>query len=137
MQVLDSVNQDYHVEWFTEPPSNTKERDDMRRIRSEIPHSTIMYDSDLLWTWQQMWTSDIFIMSKSGYSFVPAIVNVDAIIIHAPALGIRKCKIACSPSHWLEAQDEAGNLPPELVAEVLRRTGCRDSSRHPSGCSTA
>lgn len=123
MQVLDSMNQDYSVEWFTEPSSNPKEHEDMMMVRREVPNLTLLFDSDLLWTWHQMWTADIFIMSKSGYSFVPAIVNSDAIIIHAPASGIKKCKIACSPSHWFDAQDEAGNITDEIVNEVKRRAG--------------
>ncbi|WIA19513.1 hypothetical protein OEZ85_004124 [Tetradesmus obliquus] len=122
-QVLQQLQVDFTVEWFTEPSTNEKEHEDMQRVRQEIPNLTLLFDSDLLWTWQQMWSADAFIMSKSGYSFVPAVVNTKGIVIHAPALGIRKCKIACSPSHWFEPADESGALPEELVAAVRQKVG--------------
>jgi hypothetical protein len=125
LQVLQQLNVDYTVEWFTENSTNAKEHEDMQRVRQEIPNLTLMLDSDLLWTWQQMWSADAFVMSKSGYSFVPAVVNTKGIVIHAPALGIKKCKIACSPSHWFEPVDGAGALP-EGVGSALRQkvSGC-------------
>lgn len=121
LQELDALQQDSSVEWFTEPPNTPREHEDLARVRREVPNLTLMTDSDLLWTWHQMWTADIFVMSKSGYSFVPAVVNTRGMIIHAPAAGIRKCKIACAPSHWLEAADESGSLSPDIKAEIRGR----------------
>ncbi|KAF8058936.1 CPK9 [Scenedesmus sp. PABB004] len=120
---LEGLGQDYSVEWFTEPATSVREHEELALIRREVPNLTLLFDSDLLWTWHQMWTADIFIMSKSGYSFVPAVVNANALIIHAPASGIKKCKIACSPSHWFDAENEAGDLGEELVNELQRRAG--------------
>jgi hypothetical protein len=122
-QVLQQLKVDYTVEWFTENSTNAKEHADMQRVRQEIPNLTLLFDSDLLWTWQQMWSADVFVMSKSGYSFVPAVVNTKGIVIHAPAMGIRKCKIACSPSHWFEPVDGSGALPEGVVSAVQQKVG--------------
>lgn len=121
MQLLAQKGVDFSVEWFTEPAGSLQEAEELARVRSEVPNLTLLTDSDLLWTWHQMWSADIFIMSKSGYSFVPAVINARGLIVHAPPLGIRKCKIACSPSHWHEPLDQMGALGPNLEAVILDR----------------
>ena len=69
MQLLAQKGVDFSVEWFTEPAGSLQEAEELARVRSEVPNLTLLTDSDLLWTWHQMWSADIFIMSKSGYSF--------------------------------------------------------------------
>lgn len=137
LQELEMLQQDSSVEWFTEPPNTPREHEDLERVRREVPNLTLMTDSDLIWTWHQMWTADIFIMSKSGYSFVPAVVNTGGMIIHAPAAGIRKCKIACAPSHWFEAGDEYGALSHDIKAEIRARMATGAASGAAAGSSPA
>lgn len=93
--------------------------EDLRQIRSDVPNVSVFLDSDLLWNWHQMADADVFVMSVSGYSFVPAVVNAQGLLIHAR----RKPRQWYHPSNWLEPADDNGTLSEPIVREIHRRWG--------------
>ncbi|WIA28209.1 hypothetical protein OEZ86_010770 [Tetradesmus obliquus] len=119
IQVCDFLGLDYTVEWFTEAGSTAADHEDLLRVRREIPNLTVLLNSDILWNWHQMASADVFVMSKSAYSMVPAVVNPNALIIRAPPATI--CKVSCQPSSWLLTEDFEGNLSQEALYYVRRR----------------
>lgn len=124
LQILDSLHHDYTVEWFTEPSTTPEGREDMARVRREVPNLAVHLDTDLLWNWHQMASADIFIMSLSAYSYVPAVVNAQGLVIRAtPSKRCRGGPGGCHPSNWLEPADNVGVLSDEIIEEVHRRWG--------------
>jgi hypothetical protein len=110
---------DYTVEWFTEAGSTAAEHEDLQRVRREIPNLSVLLSTDILWNWHQMASADVFVMSKSAYSMVPAVVNPNALIIRAPPATV--CKVSCQPSSWLLTEDFEGNLSKEALYFVKRK----------------
>jgi hypothetical protein len=83
---------------------------------------TLLLDSDNAWTWHQMATADVFVMSASQYSYVPGVLNTQGLVL-APY------NSSIWPRHWLKAADALGGLTEAFVAELDRRLGPRlDSS---------
>lgn len=58
---------------------------------------TLKLDLDLVETWKELINSDVFFMSKSSFSYVPAMYNKN-LIVHYPAW-YQKLE------HWLDCQD--------------------------------
>lgn len=129
LQMLDTLHRDYTVEWFTEHSTTPEGREDMARVRREVPNLSVHLDTDLLWNWHQMASADVFIMSLSAYSYVPAVVNAKGLIIQPKAL--QRCRQGpggCHPRNWLEPADEKGALGKKIAAEVHRRWSDRISA---------
>lgn len=118
-QVLTRLGLDYTVEWFTELGTTAADHEDLQRIRRDVPNLAVQINTDLLWNWHQMATADVFVMSKSAYSMVPAVVNPNAVIIRAPAA--MPCAKQCTPSHWLITEDFEGSLSQEALYYVRRQ----------------
>ena len=58
---------------------------------------TLKLDLDLVETWKELINSDVFFMSKSSFSYVPAMYNKN-LIVYYPAW-YQKLE------HWLDCQD--------------------------------
>ena len=91
LQILDSFNHDYTVEWFTETSGTQEGEAELIQIRQEVPNLSLRLDTDLLWNWHQMAAADVLVMSLSGYTDVPEIVNKDGILIRP--IPRNSCKI--------------------------------------------
>jgi hypothetical protein len=79
---------------------------------------TLLLDTDNAWTWRQMATADVFVMSASQFSYVPGVLNTQGLVL-APYNSIFWLR------HWFKAADAAGVLPEAFVAELDRRLGLR------------
>jgi hypothetical protein len=91
---------------------------------------TLLLDSDNAWTWRQMATADVFVMSASQYSYVPGVLNTQGLVL-APYNSL------VWPRHWFKAADAVGGLTAAFVAELDRRLGPRlDSSTGSSSSSS-
>lgn len=118
-QVLDAAHLDYTVEWYTEASATPDQHEDVATVRKTIPNLTMIFDSDIIWTWENMASADVLVMSLSAFSIVPAIVNSKGLIIRAPPSPI-PCAANTASSQWLEPQHD-GSLTPDIIAQLSSR----------------
>jgi hypothetical protein len=99
----------YSVEIFSESSS-------LEPLQEFAAYGKMRLDESILETWQSMMTADIFIMSKSSFSIVPAILNRHGTIVYT--------------SFWYEPLPQWTFVPQTTIPSTLglidaERTYCR------------
>jgi hypothetical protein len=123
LQALEQVGCDYAVEVFIESPSNQEGEDELALLRASLPHSVVLVDTDMLWTWQMMATADVLVMSNSMFSLSAALLNPNALTIHVPYKHYSQRVGMFKMRHWVSPLDENGTLPGTAADAIRQRTG--------------
>ena len=97
INVLEYAALPFVVHIFTEAP-NEPTIDTFPQF-GNFPHTYIMGNTDPIWTVGQFALADVFIMSRSGFSYLGAVLNVNGSIIFPPAFWHQPMP------HWLKMRD--------------------------------
>ena len=108
----------YHVTVFGESFSFSNPVEPWTDFTQKRPHITVQLDTNVSTVWQSIMAADIFIMSKSAFSMVPALFNTNGVVVYTP--------------YWNDPLPEWTVLPPrrrEIRQEIkrLQRTMCNFS----------
>ena len=87
LQVLDEFiprdGRPYHVTIFGESFSFSNPLEPWTDFSSR-KHTTLQLDTDVRMVWHSIMTADVFIMSKSAFSMVPALFNTRGRVVYTP-----------------------------------------------------
>jgi hypothetical protein len=82
--LLEHVPSDYQITIHSESQSLEGWDDLKKTLTNKWNTIDWKFDSPILTAWKDMMTADIFVMSKSSFSIIPAILNRQGIIIYTP-----------------------------------------------------
>ncbi|WIA19534.1 hypothetical protein OEZ85_004143 [Tetradesmus obliquus] len=120
-QVLDEAGCDFSVEVYTEAPSSAAGRAELEQLRQAIPHAVMQVSKDMVWSWQQMATADVLVMSNSAFSISAALLNPNAFNVFFPGAQLHQSRVEMS--HWHTPLDRNGTLPSAALQALKRRVG--------------
>ncbi|KAF6254646.1 hypothetical protein COO60DRAFT_295910 [Scenedesmus sp. NREL 46B-D3] len=107
-QVLDEARCDYSVEVYCEAPSSEAGRAELQQLQQAIPHAVLQVSQDMVWSWQQMATADVLVMSNSAFSISAALLNPNAFNVFFPGAQVHQSRVELR--HWHTPLDRNGTL---------------------------
>ncbi|KAF8058943.1 WIN1 [Scenedesmus sp. PABB004] len=128
--VLDGAGCDYSVEVYTEAPTTVAGKEELDALVAAIPNAVLQASTDMVWSWQQMATCDVLVMSNSAFSISAALLNPNAFSVFFPGAQVHQSRIELR--HWHTPLDRNGTLSPNSL-EVLRRRTAPDATRAAAG----
>jgi hypothetical protein len=125
LQVLDEAGCDYSVEVYTEAPSSEAGRAELEQLRAGIPHAVLQVSKDMVWSWQQMATADVLVMSNSAFSISAALLNPNAFNVFFPNAQQHQSRVEMK--HWHTPLDRNGTLSMGARQALKLRVGHPDA----------
>jgi hypothetical protein len=129
--VLDEAGCDYAVEIYTEAPSSAAGKAELEQLRAAIPHVVMQVSKDMVWSWQQMATADVLVMSNSAFSISAALLNPNAFNVFFPGAQVHQSRVEMK--HWHTPLDRNGTLSMGALQELKRRVGHPDAAAAAAG----
>ncbi|KAF8062660.1 HET-E1 [Scenedesmus sp. PABB004] len=119
MQELDEAGCVFSVEVYTEAPGSAEGAAELAALGAALAAPVVLPSADLAWSWQQMATADVLVMSNSAFSLSAALLNPNAFHVYFPNAEPQQFRIPLRT--WARARDAGGALPAPALDELRRR----------------
>lgn len=133
--MLEPLGCEVAIEVYIEAPRTPEGVAEIKLLQEQIPHAVMLVDTEMLWTWQQMATADVVVMSNSMFSMSAALMNPQAVCIHVPYRHYSTRVGMFRLAHWYTPLDENGTLPSALADDLERRVGLGSNNDKPTAAS--